>query len=227
MSVRVLLVDDQVLLRGTLRVLLDNAEGFKVVGEAGDGAEALELVRQHPTDVVLMDLRMPRTDGLQATRAIRADKTLAETKILVLTTFETEQYVAEAMLAGANGFIGKGTDPRELLAAIESVARGDVVLSATATQVLVHRFRRQASSLPEVTQQRLAALTPREVEMVVMVASGFTNDEIAERATLSRHTVKTHVNRAMAKLGVSERAQLVVLAYESGLVSPPGQPRAR
>ncbi|OIJ65388.1 response regulator transcription factor [Streptomyces mangrovisoli] len=227
MTIRVVIADDQVLLRGTLRLLLENAAGFEVTGEASDGAEAVEVVRGGATDVVLMDLRMPRVDGLQAIRAIRDDTALDDVKILVLTTFESEQYVAEALQAGANGFVGKGTDPRELLLAIETVARGDVMLSPAATRALVAVFTRSAAPVPQAAQQRFDALTPRELEMVVLVAGGITNDEIAARLSLSRHTVKTHINRAMVKLGVSDRAQLVVLAYESGLVTPSGRPRSQ
>ncbi|MFE5027517.1 response regulator [Streptomyces sp. NPDC056656] len=228
MTIRVVLADDQALLRGTLRLLLDNSPGYEVVGEASDGDEALALVRTHVPDVVLMDIRMPRTDGLQATRLIREDAALADVKILVLTTFETEQHVAEAMLVGANGFIGKGTDPPELLAAMETVASGDMVLSAMATHVLVKRFQEQQHHTPPPTAPtRFAELTPREREMVALVAKGLSNDGIAEILWLSRHTVKTHINRAMAKLGVSERAQLVVIAYECGLVKPGSHPPAQ
>ncbi|MGW0948578.1 response regulator [Streptomyces sp. NPDC002623] len=227
MTIRVVLADDQTLLRGTLRLLLDNSSGYECVGEASDGDEALALVRAHAPDVVLMDIRMPRTDGLQATRSMRADSALDDVKILVLTTFETEQYVAEAMLSGANGFIGKGTDPPELLAAIETVARGDMALSATATLALVKRFQSQRHIPPPTTPGRLAELTPREREMVTLVAKGLSNDGIAQFFQLSRHTVKTHINRAMTKLGVSERAQLVVIAYECGLVKPGSQPSAQ
>ncbi|WP_217561029.1 response regulator transcription factor [Streptomyces sp. GbtcB6] len=224
MTIRVVLADDQTLLRGTLRLLLDYSPGYEVVGEASDGDEALALVRAHVPDVVLMDIRMPRTDGLQATRSIRDDSSLDDVKILVLTTFETEQYVAEAMLGGANGFIGKGTDPPELLAAIETVTRGDMVLSATASVALVKRFREQQHTPLPAAPGRLAELTPREREMVAFAAKGLSNEDIARSLRLSRYTVKTHINRAMAKLGVSERAQLVVIAYECGLVKPGSHP---
>ncbi|WP_329264580.1 response regulator transcription factor [Streptomyces sp. NBC_01478] len=227
MTIRVLLADDQTLLRGTLRLLLDNSPGYEVVGEASDGDEALALVRAHAPDVVLMDIEMPRADGLRATRSIREDPSLDDVKILVLTTFETEQYVAEAMLSGANGFIGKGTDPPELLAAVDTVARGDMTLSAAAALALMQRFREQQYTPLPTTPGRLAELTPREREMVTLAAKGLSNDGIAQDLQLSRHTVKTHINRAMAKLGVSERAQLVVIAYEFGLVRPGGHPPAR
>ncbi|WP_427918812.1 response regulator [Streptomyces sp. cg40] len=220
MTIRVLLADDQALLRSMLRRLVDNTPGMDVAGEAADGAEAIELVRERGADVVLMDIRMPGTDGIEATRAITADPALADVKVLILTTFEIDEYVAEAVRAGARGFIGKGADPEDLLAAIETVAAGEPMLSATATAALMARF--QTHALPHWAKEteRLAELTPREREVLVLVASGLTNDGISQRLQLSRHTVKTHVNRAMTKVGVSERAQLVTIAYESGLVKP-------
>ncbi|WP_062642588.1 response regulator transcription factor [Streptomyces maremycinicus] len=220
MTIRVLLADDQALLRGMLRRLVDNTPGMDVAGEAADGAEAVELVRARGADVVLMDIRMPGTDGIEATRAITADPALADVKVLILTTFEIDEYVAEAVRAGARGFIGKGADPEELLAAIETVAAGEPMLSAAATAALMARFQAHAPRHWAKETERLAELTPREREVLVLVASGLTNDGISQRLRLSRHTVKTHVNRAMTKIGVSERAQLVTLAYESGLVEP-------
>jgi len=220
MTIRVLLADDQALLRGMLRRLVDNTPGMEVAGEAADGAEAVELVRAQGADVVLMDIRMPGTDGIEATRTITADPALGEVKVLVLTTFEIDEYVAEAVRAGARGFIGKGADPEDLLAAIETVAAGEPMLSAAATAALMARFQAHAPRNWAKETERLAELTPREREMLVLVASGLTNDDISERLQLSRHTVKTHVNRAMTKIGVSERAQLVTIAYESGLVQP-------
>lgn len=220
MTIRVLLADDQALLRGMLRRLVDNTPGMDVAGEAADGTEAVELVRARGADVVLMDIRMPGTDGIEATRAITADPALADVKVLILTTFEIDEYVAEAVRAGARGFIGKGADPEELLAAIETVAAGEPMLSAAATAALMARFQAHAPRHWVKETERLAELTPREREVLVLVASGLTNDGISQRLRLSRHTVKTHVNRAMTKIGVSERAQLVTLAYESGLVEP-------
>jgi DNA-binding NarL/FixJ family response regulator len=222
-TIRVLLADDQALLRGMLGRLVDNAPGMEVAGEAADGAEAVELVRARGADVVLMDIRMPGTDGIEATRAITADPALADTKVLILTTFEIDEYVAEAVRAGARGFIGKGADPETLLSAIETVAAGEPILSAAATAALMARFQGHAPRHWAKETERLAELTPREREVLVLVASGLTNDDISGRLHLSRHTVKTHINRAMTKIGVSERAQLVTIAYESGLVEP-GEP---
>lgn len=220
MTIRVVLADDQALLRGMLRRLVDNTPGMEVAGEAADGAEAVELVRVRGADVVLMDIRMPGTDGIEATRAITADPALADVKVLVLTTFEIDEYVAEAVRAGARGFIGKGADPQDLLTAIETVAAGEPMLSAAATAALMARVQAHRPRHGAKRTERLAELTPREREVLVLVASGLTNDDISQRLQLSRHTVKTHVNRAMSKIGVSERAQLVTIAYESGLVEP-------
>ncbi|MFD4602520.1 response regulator [Streptomyces sp. NPDC058464] len=220
MTVRVLLVDDQALLRGMLRRLVEATPGMEVAGEAADGAEAVDLARAERPDVVLMDIRMPGVDGIEATRAITADPALAEVRVLVLTTFEMDEYVAQAVRAGARGFIGKGADPEELLAAIEKVASGEPVLSAAATAALMARFQLAADPAWTGEPAHLAELTPREREVLALVAGGLTNDDISQRLGLSRHTVKTHVNRAMSKLGVSERAQLVTLAYETGLVRP-------
>ena len=222
MTIRVLIVDDQALIRGGFRVLVDSAPDLKVVGEAGTGHEALDLVRTTRADVVLMDIRMPDLDGLAATRAISADDDLAGVKVLILTTFEVDEYVLAALRAGASGFVGKGLEPDDLLAAIRTVASGDALLSPRATRSLITRFLAQpdaAAPAPEA----LAALTPREREVVALVATGMSNDEIAVELVLSPLTAKTHVNRAMMKLGVRDRAQLVVLAYRSGLVRAPGR----
>jgi DNA-binding NarL/FixJ family response regulator len=224
-TIRVLIVDDQALIRGGFRVLVDSAPDLEVVGEAGTGREALDLVRATRADVVLMDIRMPDLDGLEATRAIVADEDLAGVKVLVLTTFEVDEHVLAALRAGASGFLGKGVEPAELLAAIRTVAAGDALLSPRATRGLITRFLAQ----PDVTggtpsPEALAALTPREREVVALVATGMSNDEIAVELFVSPLTAKTHVNRAMTKLGVRDRAQLVVLAYQSGLVRPAGRP---
>ncbi|WP_329351929.1 response regulator transcription factor [Streptomyces sp. NBC_01261] len=220
MTIRVLLADDQALLRGMLRRLLDNTPGMEVVGEAADGAEAVALAGAHHPDVVLMDIRMPGTDGIEATRTITADPNLTGVKVLILTTFEVDEYVAEAIGAGARGFIGKGTDPEELLDAIETVGAGRPLLSPAATAALMARFRVGSTRTWDTETRLLEELTPREREVLTLLATGLTNDDISERLGLSRHTVKTHLNRAMAKLGVSERAQLVTIAFESGLVRP-------
>lgn len=222
---RVLLVDDQALLRSAFRVLVDSEPDMTVVGEAADGAQAVELTRRLAPDVVLMDIRMPGTDGLAATRAICADPTLAQVRVVMLTTFEVDEYVVESLRAGASGFLGKGAEPDELLNAIRVTRAGESLLSPAATKGLIARFLAQGEPGPapdgaERGAARLAALTGREREVLTHVAGGLSNDEIGERLSVSPLTVKTHVNRAMAKLGARDRAQLVVIAYESGLVRP-------
>ena len=217
MTIRVLLADDQALIRAGFRVLIDSAPDLEVVGEATNGLEAVELVRTTRADVVLMDIRMPELDGLEATRRIIADDDLAGVKVLVLTTFEIDDYVAKAIRAGASGFLGKGVEPAELLTAIRTVAEGDALLSPKATQALISHFLSQPST-NAVTPERLAVLTQREREVVVLVAGGLSNDEIAAKLFVSPLTAKTHVNRAMMKLQARDRAQLVVIAYQTGLV---------
>ena len=216
--IRILLADDQALLRGTFRLLLDSTEGLEVVGEAGDGREAVELTRELRPDLVLMDIRMPVLDGLEATRLIAAEPRLAAVKVLILTTFEDE-YVADALRAGAGGFLGKGVDPEELIRAIRTVAAGDALLSPAATRALIARFLAQPTEKPALAAP-LDALTARELEVVTLVAAGLSNEEIAARLFVTPLTAKTHVNRAMTKLGARDRAQVVVIAYESGLVRP-------
>ncbi|MFI6433993.1 response regulator [Streptomyces sp. NPDC050759] len=222
MTIRVLLADDQALLRSAFRVLVDSEPDMEVVGEASDGAEAVRLTRQERADVVLMDIRMPGTDGLAATRMISEDPGLAHVRVVILTTFEVDDYVVQSLRAGASGFLGKGSEPEELLSAIRVAAGGEALLSPAATKGLIARFLAQgdADDNDPVRSERLAALTVREREVLVQVAGGHSNDEIAERLEVSPLTVKTHVNRAMAKLGARDRAQLVVIAYESGLVRP-------
>ncbi|MFF1724727.1 MULTISPECIES: response regulator [Streptomyces] len=222
MTIRVLLADDQALLRSAFRVLVDSEPDMEVVGEASDGAEAVRLTRQERADVVLMDIRMPGTDGLAATRMISEDPSLAHVRVVILTTFEVDDYVVQSLRAGASGFLGKGSEPEELLSAIRVAAGGEALLSPAATKGLIARFLAQgdADDNDPVSSERLAALTVREREVLVQVAGGHSNDEIAERLEVSPLTVKTHVNRAMAKLGARDRAQLVVIAYESGLVRP-------
>jgi DNA-binding NarL/FixJ family response regulator len=218
-TIRVLLADDQALIRGGFRVLVDSAPDLEVVGEAATGREAVELARSTRADVVVMDVRMPEMDGLEATRAICADENLAGVRVLVVTTFEIDEYVVQALRAGASGFVGKGVEPHELLAAIRTVAVGDALLSAKATRGLITSFLAQPTGGPVATSEQLALLTERELEVVVLVAYGLSNDDIAERLFVSPLTAKTHVNRAMMKLGARDRAQVVVIAYQSGLVS--------
>ena len=221
MTIRVLLADDQALLRETFRILIDSCPDMEVVGEAADGGEAITLTRaQHP-DVVVMDIRMPGTDGLAATAAICADPQLCATRILILTTFELDEYVARAIRAGASGFLGKDVRASELLAGIRTVATGDALLSPQATSLLITRFLAspEPGGSPEVPDL-LAVLTAREREVMAMAAEGHSNDEIAGRLFLSPLTVRTHIQRAMMKLRARDRAQLVVIAYQSGLVRP-------
>ncbi|WP_031069701.1 response regulator [Streptomyces sp. NRRL S-118] len=222
MTIRVLLADDQALLRSAFKVLVDSEPDMRVVGEAADGAEAVALARSRRADVVLMDIRMPGTDGLAATRMISEDPDLAGVRVVMLTTFEVDEYVVQSLRAGASGFLGKGAEPDDLLDAIRVAAAGEALLSPAATKALIGRFLAQA---PDGTgtsahSDRIAALTVREREVLVLVGGGHSNDEIADRLEVSPLTVKTHVNRAMAKLGARDRAQLVVTAYESGLVRP-------
>jgi DNA-binding NarL/FixJ family response regulator len=219
-TIRVLLADDQALLRGTFRLLIDAQNDMEVVGEAADGREAVELARTKRADVVLMDIRMPGLDGIAATRMIGEDEDLAGVKVLILTTFEVEQSVAEALRAGASGFLGKGVEPAQLLDAIRLVADGEALLSPAATRGLIARFLAQPEPGGPADPKALGTLTPRELEVLRLVAAGLSNQEIAEQLFVTPATVKTHANRAMAKLGVRDRAQLVVIAYETGLVRP-------
>ncbi|MEU9864571.1 response regulator transcription factor [Streptomyces sp. NPDC047971] len=227
MTIRVLLADDQALLRSAFRVLVDSEPDMEVVAEAADGAQAVALARTTKADVVLMDIRMPGTDGLAATRMITADPELSSVRIVMLTTFEVDEYVVQSLRAGASGFLGKGAEPDELLNAIRIAAAGEALLSPVATKGLIAKFLAQGGSAdPDSGEdapaysERLGALTTREREVLVLVGGGHSNDEIAERLRVSPLTVKTHVNRTMAKLGARDRAQLVVTAYESGLVRP-------
>ena len=217
--IRVLLADDQHLVRAGFRALLDDAADIEVVGEAGNGAEAVELARSARPDVVLMDIRMPVLDGLEATRRIVADQLLAGVRVLVLTTFDLDEYVYEALRAGASGFLLKDTPPADLLAAIRVVAAGDALLAPGVTRRLIAEFARRPEPTT-VTPAALAGLTDREREVLALVARGLTNAEIAERLVVSAATAKTHVSRVLAKLQARDRAQLVMLAYETGLVTP-------
>ncbi|MCG0284458.1 response regulator [Streptomyces sp. PSAA01] len=221
MTIKVLLADDQALLRSAFRVLVDSEADMEVVGEASDGAQAVEIARTRGADVVLMDIRMPGTDGLAATRMITEDPQLADVRVVMLTTFEVDEYVVDSLRAGASGFLGKGAEPEELLAAIRIAAAGEALLSPAATKGLIARFLAQGDGSGDegaYDASRLDALTVREREVLVQVGGGLSNDEIAARLEVSPLTVKTHVNRAMAKLGARDRAQLVVIAYETGLV---------
>ncbi len=218
-----MLADDQPLVRAGFAFFVDTAPDMLLVGQAGDGAQAIELARSTVPDVVVMDIRMPGLDGLAATAHITADPALAATRVLILTTFELDEYVYTALRAGAAGFLGKSTEPADLLEAIRTVHRGDALLSPTAVKSLISRFLTQPAQTSAVTDGRLAALTDREREVLALVATGMSNDEIAVRLVVSPHTAKTHVNRAMTKLGARDRAQLVIAAYESGLVRPTAQ----
>jgi DNA-binding NarL/FixJ family response regulator len=219
-SIRVLLVDDQALIRAGFRVLLSGLDDVDVVGEASDGEQAVRMARALRADVVLMDIRMPRVDGLEATRRIAADPDLDGVRVLMLTTYETDEYLYGALRAGASGFLVKDTEPEELVHAVRVVARGDALLSPTVTRTLIADIARRPQPRPASDAVALVELTEREREVVALVAAGLSNDEIAARLILSPLTAKTHVSRAMTKLGVRDRAQLVVLAYESGLVAP-------
>ncbi|MFJ4080901.1 response regulator [Streptomyces iakyrus] len=218
MTVRVVLADDQALLRGTFRLLIDAQPDMDVVAEASNGREAVQLARSERADVVVMDIRMPEVNGIEATRLIAQDEDLAGVRVLVLTTFEEDGLVIEALRAGASGFLGKGVEPAQLLEAVRLVAAGEALLSPAATKGLISRVLAQPSPGDLVDATRLATLTPREREVLTLVGSGLANDEIAERLFVTPVTVKTHANRAMAKLGARDRAQLVVIAYETGLV---------
>jgi DNA-binding NarL/FixJ family response regulator len=217
--IRVLLADDQALIRAGFRVLVDAADDLEVVGEATGGGQAVDLARRARADVVLMDIRMPGVDGLEATRRICADEDLAGVKVIILTTFESDEYVYQALRAGASGFLVKDTEPAELLQAIRVVARGDALLSPSVTRRLITDVARRPEP-PPASGQVLSALTDREREVMALVAEGMSNDEIAARLFLSPLTSKTHVSRIMTKLNARDRAQLVVIAYESGLVTP-------
>jgi DNA-binding NarL/FixJ family response regulator len=216
--IRVVLADDQALVRAGFRALLNVQKDIEVVGEAPDGAGAVAAAREHHPDVMLMDIRMPAMDGLEATRRIAADETLSGVHVLILTTFEEDEYVFEAIRSGASGFLVKDTEPVELVHAVRVLAEGEALLSPGVTRRLICEFAARAKSVR--APATLDLLTDREREVVALVAAGLSNDEIAERLVVSPSTAKTHVSRAMIKVAARDRAQLVVLAYESGLVRP-------
>jgi DNA-binding NarL/FixJ family response regulator len=229
--IRVVHADDQALIRAGFRVLLEVAEDIEVVGEAVNGEQAVELARSERADVVLMDIRMPGVDGLEATRRIAADDDLAGVKVIILTTFESDEYVYQALRVGASGFLVKDTEPEDLIRAVRVVAGGDALLSPSVTRRLITTLAAQytAASLaghhlpgraPSAHAKHLSRLTEREREVLVLVAEGLSNEELARRLYLSPLTTKTHVSRIMTKLEARDRAQLVVIAYESGLVTP-------
>ncbi|MGK5533684.1 response regulator [Streptomyces sp. URMC 129] len=216
--ISVLLADDQRLVRAGFRSIIDDEDDLEVVGEAATGAEAVRLAGELRPQVVLMDIRMPEEDGLAATRRIVSDERLAGVRVVVLTTFDVDDYVYGALRAGASGFLVKDTEPMELLHAIRVCARGDALIAPAVTRRLIAEFAGRARQ-PDPSP-RLNALTEREREVMELVGAGLTNDEIARRLVLSPATAKTHVSRVMTKLGVRDRAQLVILAYESGLITP-------
>ena len=217
--IRVLITDDQALVRAGFRMSLDAEQGMEVVGEAADGREAVDLSRALRPDVVLMDIRMPELDGLEATRRILAGDDEG-TRVLMLTTFDLDEYVYDALRAGASGFLLKDTPPEQLVAAIGVVAQGDALLSPSVTRRVISEFVKGAGPRPHAQFPRLRDLTARELEVLTLIARGLSNAEIAKTLFVSETTVKTHVARILMKLGLRDRVQAVVLAYEAGVVSP-------
>lgn len=213
--IRVVLIDDQPLIRSGFRALLDLEDDVEVVAEAGDGAEGLALIREHRPDVALVDIQMPVLDGIETTRRVAEDPALAHVHVVILTNYGLDEYVLDALRAGAAGFLVKDIQPDDFLHAVRVAARGDALLAPAITRKLIHRYITQ----PHHTGAVIDGLTNREQEAVALVAQGLSNEEIAERLVISPHTAKTHINRAMTKLHARDRAQLVVIAYESGLVT--------
>lgn len=224
MTVGVLVVDDEALIRAGFRVLVDSVPDLTVVGEAANGVEAVEAVRTHRPDVVLLDVRMPVMDGLEATRRITQIVPAGDTRVLVVTTFDRDDYVFEALRAGASGFLLKDTPPEQLVDAIRVVATGEALLAPTITRRLITEFVSRSAPADRPVPAALATLTEREREVLVHVAAGRSNAELAEELYISRATAKTHVSHLLTKLGARDRVQLVVLAYESGIVTPAGDP---
>ena len=218
--IKVAVADDQALVRGGFSVLLRTADDLEVVGEAADGDAAVKLVARERPDVILMDIRMPVMDGVEATRRITADPRLASTRVLILTTFDLDEYVFESLRAGASGFLLKDTLPDDLLAAVRVVAAGDALLSPRVTRRLVEEFVQRSASAPTASQHQLDTLTPRETEVLAAVARGLSNSELAATLFMSQGTAKTHVSRLLTKLHARDRAQLVMIAYEAGVVAP-------
>jgi DNA-binding NarL/FixJ family response regulator len=212
-------VDDQALVRGGFKALLESDPEIEVVGEASNGAEAVQVAQAQKPDVILMDVRMPQMDGLEATREILKNEATAATRVLVLTTFDLDEYVYEGLRAGASGFVLKDIEPRELIQAVHVIARGEALLAPSITRRLIAEFASRKRTPPSVIAERLRELTEREREVLVLIARGMNNDEIAEELVISPATAKTHVSRIMSKLEARDRAQLVVIAYESGLVT--------
>jgi DNA-binding NarL/FixJ family response regulator len=217
--ISVLVVDDQALIRSAVRDIVNREADLTVVGECADGQDAIDEAARLRPEVILMDIRMPRLDGIAATAAICGNPALSESRILILTTFEEDEFIVAALRAGASGFVGKGTDADELIRAIRTVHRGEALLSPTATRALIDRFVIAGHPSTSSAIASLDSLTERELEILRLVARGLSNQEIADDLVISPHTVKTHVNRTMSKLAAHDRAQLVVLAYESGLVT--------
>jgi DNA-binding NarL/FixJ family response regulator len=220
--IRVLIADDQALLRGSFRLLIDSTPGLTVVGEAGDGATAVRLAQELRPDIVLMDLRMPVMDGIEATRRICSDEATAGVRVLVLTMFDLDEYVYPALRAGASGFMLKDASPDELISGIRVITAGESILAPTVTRRLIGAVSRRTDPAP--SPSRLVGLTKREQEVLVLVANGLSNAEIGDRLAVSLPTVKTHVSSLLAKLHARDRAQLVIIAYESGLAEP-GMPK--
>lgn len=220
--IRVLIVDDQSLIRGALTAILGVVKDFDIVGEAADGAEAVDLATRLRPNVILMDIRMPVMDGIEATAAICRDPQLADARVLIFTTFEEDHYVAAALVAGASGFLGKGADPDEIIQAIRTIHAGDALLSPAATRGLIARYLASPSAhhVPATPSLAIEGLTPREQEILQLVGRGHSNDDIAAGLVISPHTAKTHIGRIMMKLDAHDRAQLVIYAYETGLITP-------
>jgi DNA-binding NarL/FixJ family response regulator len=223
LMISVLIADDQALIRSAIADLITHSGDLTIAGEAADGHQAIALARERRPDLVLMDIRMPGMDGIAATREICADPGLSAVRVLVLTTFEEDEYIVAALRAGASGFIGKGAEREEIAAAIRAVHRGDALLSPTATRTLIDRYVHTSRLHTSEPPRALHDLTERESEVLALVGTGRSNTEIAELLVISPHTAKTHVNRVMTKLNAHDRAQLVIAAYENGLVQPGGR----